>query len=77
MVVERQGEREEGPMLGPYAVEVDGPEQEVIMVNDVRLTQESALRELRVACRFLGISKNGSKATVWNRLKREVALAKL
>ena len=35
------------------------------MVNDVRLTQESALRELRVACRFLGISKNGSKASVW------------
>ena len=77
MVVDRQGERAEGPMLGPYAVEVDGPEQEVIMVNDVRLTQESALRELRLACRFLGISKNGSKATVWNRLKREVALAKL
>ena len=68
-VAERQGERAEGPMLGPYAVAVDGPKQEVIMVNDVRLTQESALRELRLACRFLGISKNGSKATVWNRLK--------
>ena len=48
-----------------------------LMVNDVRLTQESALRELRLARRFLGISKNGSKATVWNRLKREAALAKL
>ena len=61
MLVERPSERVEGPMLGPYAVEVDGPEQAVIMVNDVRLTQESALRELRLACRSLGISQNGSK----------------
>ena len=74
MVVERQDDRPEGPMLGPRAVEVDGPVQEVVVVNDVRLTQESSLRELRVACRFLGISKNGAKATVWNRLKREAKL---
>ena len=44
-------ERAEGSMLGPYAVEVDGLEQEVVVVNDVRLTEESALRELRLACR--------------------------
>ena len=69
--------RPEGPMLGPHAVEVEGPEQEAIVVNDVRLTETSTLRELRAGCRWMGISKNGSKAAVWSRLKREVALAKL
>ncbi|CAE7542324.1 unnamed protein product [Symbiodinium sp. CCMP2592] len=69
--------RPEGPMLGPHAVEVEDPEQEAVVVNDVRLTETSPLRELRIGCRFLNISKNGSKAAVWKRLKREVALAKL
>ena len=46
MVEGRQEDRPDGPMLGPHAVEVDGPEQEVVVVNDVRLTQESSLREL-------------------------------
>ncbi|CAE7675889.1 unnamed protein product, partial [Symbiodinium necroappetens] len=70
-------DRPEGPMLGPHAVEVEGPEQEALVINGTRLTETSPLRELRMACVWMGISKNGSKAAVWSRLKREVALAKL
>ena len=70
-------DRPEGPMLGPHAVEVEGPEQEALVINGTRLTETSPLRELRMACVWMGISKNGSKAAVWSRLKREVAFAKL
>ena len=67
----------ERPMIGPAPVEVDAEDQEAIQVNGVVLSELSSLRELRVACRFLGLSKNGAKAAVWQRLKREVAMARL
>ena len=64
-------------MLGPSPVEVLGEDEEALVVNGTRLTELSPLRELRLGCRSLGISKNGSKSAVWQRLKKEVAHSKL
>ncbi|CAE7034963.1 GIP [Symbiodinium sp. CCMP2592] len=61
----------------PRNHEVLGDDEEVLVVNGERLTELSPLRELRLGCRFLGISKNGSKSAVWQRLKKEVAHSKL
>ena len=65
------------PMIGPSAVEVQGQDQEAVQVDGVVLTASSVLKDLRTACRFLGVSNNGSKATVWARLKKDVAVQKL
>ena len=67
----------EPPLIGPAPAEVQGDGEEVISVNGTRLTEASSLRDLRVACRFLDLSNNGSKAVVWSRLKKEVAMTKL
>ena len=64
-------------LLGPSPVEVVAADEEALVVNGERLTELSPLRELRLACRFLGVSKNGSKAVVWQRVKREVAHRRL
>ncbi|CAE7220909.1 unnamed protein product [Symbiodinium sp. CCMP2592] len=74
---ERDGRGGEVAMLGPSPVEVLGDDEEALVVNGTRLTEISPLRELRLGCRFLGISKNGSKSAVWQRLKKEVAHSKL
>ena len=51
--------------------------EEALEVNGVKLTEESSLKDPRTACRYLHISKNGAKALVWARLKKEVAMLRL
>ena len=54
------------PMLGPELQEV--PMQgEVVTLAEKRFTEESSLRELRWACRYLEISASGPKANLWAR----------
>ena len=77
--VPRGGEREDAlgpPMLGPELQEVP-VEGEGVTLAEKRFTEESSLRELSWACRYLKISASGPKATLWARLKRETALNKL
>ena len=57
-----------GEQLGPE----DQPEQ-VLEVNGQTLNPQSPLREIRKACQWLGLSKNGSKDKCWTRLKAAVA----
>ena len=65
------------PMIGPVAMEIHGQSEEAVQVNGVPLTELSSLKDPRTACRFLGVSKNGAKSAVWQRLKKEVMMAKL
>ena len=62
--------------LGPLPVEAHEHE-EAVEVNGVKLTEESSLKDLRTACKYLRISKNGAKSLVWARLKKEVAMLRL
>ena len=64
------------PMLGPELQEVP-VEGEVVTLAERRFTEESSLRDLRWACKYLKISASGPKSTLWSRLKRETALNKL
>ena len=70
--------QDRGPVQpsGPLPVEAHEHE-EASEVNGVKLTEESSLKDLRTACRYLHISKNGAKALVWARLKKEVAMLRL
>ena len=65
------------PLIGPAPVEVQGDEDEAVQVNGKVLAEDSSLRELRDACKFLSISKNGAKAVVWARLKKEIVTSKV
>ncbi|CAE7797529.1 RE1 [Symbiodinium sp. CCMP2592] len=47
------------------------------LANLKEMAVEERLVELRLGCRFLGISKNGSKSAVSQRLKKDVAHSKL
>ena len=64
------------PMLGPELQEVP-VEGEVVTLAERRFTEESSLRDLWWACKYLKISASGPKSTLWSRLKRETALNKL
>ena len=48
-----------------------------MIVGGVELTLESSLKELKQACKHLGIGVTGSKPLLWQRLKKEVAENKL
>ena len=50
---------------------VQGPAS--LVVNGVEITEESTLKLLRNACKFLRISHHGSKAVLWGRLQSEIA----
>ena len=65
------------PLIGPAPVEIQGDEDEAVQVDGKVLTENSSLKELREGCKFLNISKNGAKALVWARLKKEIADSKL
>ena len=60
-----------GEQLGPEDQPELGPE--VLEVNGQTLNPQSPLREIRKACQWLGLSKNGSKDKCWTRLKAAVA----
>ena len=51
--------------------------EEKMIVGGVELTPESSLKELKQACKHLGIGVTGSKPLLWQRLKKEVAENKL
>ena len=51
--------------------------EEKMIVGGVEITPESPLKELKQACRHLGIGVTGSKPLLWQRLKKEVAENKL
>ena len=46
--------------------------EEKMIVGGVELTPESSLKELKQACKQLGIGVTGSKQLLWQRLKKEV-----
>ena len=48
-----------------------------MIVGGTELTPESSLKELKQACKHLGIGVTGSKQLLWQRLKKEVAENKL
>ena len=47
--------------------------EEKMIVGGVELTPESSLKDLKQACKQLGIGVTGSKQLLWQRLKKEVA----
>ena len=51
--------------------------EEKMIVGGVELTPESSLKELKQACKHLGIGVTGSKPLLWQRLKKEVSENKL
>ena len=51
--------------------------EEEMIVGGVELTPESSLKELKQACKLLGVGVTGSKKLLWQRLKKEVAENKL
>ena len=51
--------------------------EEKMIVGGVEITPESSLKELKQACKHLGIGVTGSKPLLWQRLKKEVAENKL
>ena len=51
--------------------------EEKMIVGGVEITPESSLKELKQACKHLGIGVTGSKPLLWQRLKKEVAKNKL
>ena len=51
--------------------------EEEMIVSRVEITPESSLKELKQACKHLGIGVTGSKPLLWQRLKKEVAENKL
>ena len=44
--------------------------KDTLMVNEEILTIDSSINLLRAAAEFLGVSKNGSKETLWSRLNQ-------
>ena len=53
----------------PVPIGEDLAEVDELVVDGQRLTSESTLSQIREACRFLGVSKSGSKATCLQRLR--------
>ena len=51
--------------------------EENMIIDGVEPTPDSSLKELKQACKFLGVGVTGSKALLWQRLKREAAETKL
>ena len=51
--------------------------EEKMIVGGVELTPESSLKELKQACKLLGVGVTGCKQLLWQRLKKEVAENKL
>ena len=59
--------------LAPQDRAVDAPDDGSIMVDGVKLTQDTPLRVIRTACEALGLSKKGSKKECMKRLQRQIA----
>ncbi|CAE7286480.1 unnamed protein product [Symbiodinium sp. CCMP2592] len=70
----KESEKEE-PKRGVPVIGED--EEEVMVIGPIKLTRQSELKEMKAACKYLHISKNGSKEILWKRLKKEVALSKV
>ena len=66
---ERKRVEEKLPKIG------EKPEEKMTVAG-VELTPSSTVKELK-ACKFLGIGVTGSKAVIWQRLKKEAATSKL
>ncbi|CAE7849605.1 unnamed protein product, partial [Symbiodinium necroappetens] len=64
------------PVLGPELTVVPDV-GEVVKLGEKELREESSLRDLRWGCKFLRIPHTGPKATLWDRLKKEVAMNQL
>ncbi|CAE7315403.1 unnamed protein product, partial [Symbiodinium microadriaticum] len=64
------------PVLGPELTVVPDV-GEVVKLGEKELREESSLRDLRWECKFLRIPHTGPKATLWDRLKKEVAMNQL
>ena len=64
------------PVLGPELTVVPDI-GEVVKLGEKELREESSLRDLRWGCKFLRIPHTGPKATLWDRLKKEVAMNQL
>ena len=47
------------------------------MIGHLKITPESSLKEMKEACKFLFLSKHGSKEILWKRLKKECAVGKM
>ena len=56
----------------PVPIGEDPAEVDEIVVDGQRLTSESTLSQIREACKFLGISKSGSKATCLQRIRSQL-----
>ena len=74
-VVPRQEEKKEHRSKGIPVLPED--ETEVMLIGPLRITPTSELKEMKEACKYLYLSKNGSKGVLWQRLKKEVATNKL
>ena len=46
-------------------------------VEGVEPTPSSSLKQLKAACKFLGLAVTGSKAVIWHGLKTDAATSKL
>ena len=49
-----------------------GATRATLMVNEKEVSEESTLRELRAACKYLRVSHHGKKAVLWGRLQTEI-----
>ena len=67
------GHEEGGPSLVEEQPPVPVQRQATLVINGVELTEESTLKLLRNACKFLRVSPHGSKAVLWGRLQSEIA----
>ena len=52
-------------------------ETESLVIGHLKITPESSLKEMKEACKFLFLSKHGSKEILWKRLKKECAVGKM
>ena len=62
------GTEESGPRPVEEQRQVPVQIQATLVINGVELTEESTLKLLRNACKFLRVSPHGSKAVLWGRL---------
>ena len=67
------GAEESGPRPVEEQRQVPVQRQATLVINGVELTEESTLKLLRNACKFLRVSPHGSNAGLWGRLQSEVA----
>ena len=52
-------------------------ETESLVIGHLKITPESSLKEMKEACKFMFLSKHGSKELPWKRLKKECAVGKM